>query len=869
VVDATGRPLGAAEVTVSDTARKAVGRVRTSSDGFYVIRGLPPSRYQISVRAIGFRPAVARDVRVLLGQITVIGDIGLETAAVELEPVVVHPSVVAMDPASTDHASRLDMRSVEKLPVGRDYASAALLLPQVTESYFHRDGVNISGSTGLETAYYIDGINVTEPFRNGGGIALPSNFVDHFEVKTGSYGAEAGRATGGIITAVTRRGSSAHRASGFSQFTASGLASTAVRGPLELESGGFARYDAGFSMEGPVQRDITYFAAFDRSITSEKLRLPGGAQHEDRENTDHFAGKLDWRASDKTGVSLTVLGDPTTRQLVGNAFWSVLPIRSLRNPEPFLGFWNTGGAAVAMNLNHRLADAWTLQANVSRAQFRDETGPKTPLAAPLFVDFTKAEWSGGYGNSWHRKSVRSAATTSIAYDRRRYNARLGVELEENAANENWVWIPGRANGDGVTFYNGSVYIALPLSLQTRARTRIPSIYLSQSALLHPKLRLNVGLRDDAQYFFSPTTGRSGSITDQYQPRLGAIFYPTGDEKQKVTGFVGRFYEQLPLLPITWMYGGLEQTVRLYGQDPAVDPTPFLQFGWKDVPGPKLRGQHYDEYSLAYEANIDRDFTVSIRRTHRRLREIVIETTADSAGRFMPGPAPFHVLGNPGRAEWSAMPRPDSRYDALELQLSREGARSLIRASYTISRKRGNYAGVLDIDGGNPNAQVAWRVPGDSADVTKTNGPLPNDRPEVLKLLGSLRVTNAFTVGSAASWQSGLPRTQQGFSGADPSTNYLIGWRGGLGRTPSLWDIGLRGSYEFAGIGRTGTSSRAYLDVLHLFSPRRAVRIDDVSHLDVDAAKQPITPNPLFGQGIQFQPPMTVRLGVEIGSGGRP
>src|SRR2546425_5750031 len=54
---------------------------------------------------------------------------------------------------------------------------------------------SIGGATGLENAYFIDGVNVTSPHLGGPGVlpvsdfVLPYNFVRTVEVKEGGYDA--------------------------------------------------------------------------------------------------------------------------------------------------------------------------------------------------------------------------------------------------------------------------------------------------------------------------------------------------------------------------------------------------------------------------------------------------------------------------------------------------------------------------------------------------------------------------------------------------------------------------------------------------------------------------------------------------------
>ena len=75
---------------------------------------------------------------------------------------------------------------------------------------------SVSGASGLENQYVVDGVNIT----NGGygalgsysivfgslGNGTPFDFMQEVQVKTGGYEAEFGQATGGVINVVTKSG---------------------------------------------------------------------------------------------------------------------------------------------------------------------------------------------------------------------------------------------------------------------------------------------------------------------------------------------------------------------------------------------------------------------------------------------------------------------------------------------------------------------------------------------------------------------------------------------------------------------------------------------------------------------------------------
>ena len=539
-----------------------------------------------------------------------------------------------------------------------------LLMPQAHESSRGGEGLNVAGSTGFENAIYVNGINVTETMRHNGGISLPPTFIDHVELKTGGYEPEFGRASGGVVSMTTRSGTNIPWQSAFAYYSASGLASSSTRSAFDFATGRFARYDVGVAAGGPIRRDrLWYFAAYDAGIAHEDVRLPGGPQT-DRERADRFAAKLTWRADARTNISATLVGDPSKRNVVGSPFWGFLPVRSLANPEPFLNYWDQGGVATSVAATRTLGTGWLVEGTASRVSFRDRTGPQTAAgtSVPLVVDYVTNEWSGGTGNQWDRRSTRWSGSLSASYARGEQTLKFGAQFEDNTQRESWQWPGNGPEGAGVIFRTGSAeYLSLILDHRARTHIRIPTLYAQTSILAHPRLRLNAGLRWEQQRFSSPTTGSSSAIDPQLEPRLGVIVYPSGSPDQKFVASLGRFYEQVPSQPVTWHWGGLRQRFFFYTHDPQVDASGANPSFWDDVPSRELRGQYYHKATIGYERTVARATWLSVHASHRALREVIGEVARSPVE---------HTLGNPGRGEFATLPRPNNRYDALEVMLSR-------------------------------------------------------------------------------------------------------------------------------------------------------------------------------------------------------
>lgn len=94
---------------------------------------------------------------------------------------------------------------------------------------------------------------------------------------------------------------------------------------------------------------------------------------------------------------------------------------------------------------------------------------------------------------------------------------------------------------------------------------------------------------------------------------------------------------------------------------------------------------------------------------------------------------------------------------------------------------------------------------------------------------------------------------------------FIRQRGTAGRTPSIFDVNFRVTYDLSGIMRTRFKPRLVLDIFHLTSRRTPVAFDQVhfSGLDPDTGEQAY-PNPMYGHATGFFPPISARLGFEVG-----
>ena len=124
---------------------------------------------------------------------------------------------------------------------------------------------SVAGSSGPENNYILDGVNTTDPAFGGSGANLPFEFVQEVEIKTGAYGAEYGRSTGGIFNVITKSGGNEFHGDAFGYFSTKGFVRETKQFPfVGAAPNGFSEVDAGVDVGGPIAKDkLWFFGAFN------------------------------------------------------------------------------------------------------------------------------------------------------------------------------------------------------------------------------------------------------------------------------------------------------------------------------------------------------------------------------------------------------------------------------------------------------------------------------------------------------------------------------------------------------------------------------------------------------------------------------
>src|SRR4051812_9323260 len=221
IVDAQG--LAVPGVTVTATGPQGVKTAVSDSEGRFSLPFLTPGMFTVRGELQGFKAVEQKNVGVSLGQAVDLSlrmDVGGITETVQ-----VTGTSPIINTSSTTTGAVLSSEMFSQVPIGRRVSDTLYMAPGVsTSGSAGTANPSISGGSGLENQYVIDGVNVTNQGYGALGSysivfgslgnATPFDFVKEVQIKTGGYEAEFGQSTGGGGNHLTQRGANHPRGPG-------------------------------------------------------------------------------------------------------------------------------------------------------------------------------------------------------------------------------------------------------------------------------------------------------------------------------------------------------------------------------------------------------------------------------------------------------------------------------------------------------------------------------------------------------------------------------------------------------------------------------------------------------------------------------
>ena len=192
-------PLVGANIIIENTD------LGTASDisGDYVILNIPPGKYNVTIRMIGYEVKKYENIRISIDKTTRLSA-QLNIEAVEGQEVIVSATRPLIDFDKTNSEAIVTSEEIEVMPI-EDVLDVIKLQGGVTQDA--GGGIHIRGGRSSEVAYLVDGVSVTDAYDGAIAVNIENANIQELQVISGTFNAEYGKAMSGIVNIVTKDGS--------------------------------------------------------------------------------------------------------------------------------------------------------------------------------------------------------------------------------------------------------------------------------------------------------------------------------------------------------------------------------------------------------------------------------------------------------------------------------------------------------------------------------------------------------------------------------------------------------------------------------------------------------------------------------------
>ncbi len=761
VIDPQGAVLPGATVTVTST--QGTQTFTTDAQGRFFAPFLTPGTYGVRVELQGFKPVEQRNVEVRLGQRA---ELNLTMSIGGLsETVEVTGGRAVVDTTSTTVGSNIDTQMLARIPVNRTLADTLYLAPGVSSGGgTGRANPSVSGASGLENQYLVDGVNITNPGYGALGsysIVLGSlgtgvtyDFIKEVQVKTGGYEAQYGQATGGVVSVVTKSGTNDLRGTVFGYTQPGNFQSTFT--PVVLPSATRSEAvnitetnssDAGVEAGGPIiPNRLFYFGAIDPQRNRTSFQAPAGFPLESLGTVSRerrilaYSTKGTWQMAAGHRIDASFFGDPGNGPAGPQRRSALLGDTTSRYSE----LKNFGGHNQTVRYNGVIKPNWLVEAGYARS-----TNGITEIPASNQYEYqTETQLYGGLGfyeNNTGTNEQFQAFGTNILNWAGSHQIRYGVQDERidynnitNDSGPTFTLSNGQHTVTGASINvlsdptYGTIYRVTRSNLQNVRNTTQDYLSFFAQDIWQVGNRLTV--RPGIRYEQQKLTGNLANYTfdGNWAPRIGATFDPTGAGRMKIFGSYGWFFAKIPNdLAARALSADSGVTRADYFDASLTQPIPegvsaagttvHLRFAGLSPStfDPNARSTYSTETVVGAEWEAIPGLSVGARYIRRRYGRVLEDVGtlpmvayllpdvpgADSVEYFVTNPGPnTPVTGDLGVP--ISFDKAVHEYDAVEFEANRRFANGWsLQSSYRWSRLWGNFEGFFRNDNGQSDPAI--------------------------------------------------------------------------------------------------------------------------------------------------------------------
>ena len=553
VTDEQQAVLPGASVTIRNVATNLTRTATTDAEGRYVFSALPPEgRYEISVELSGFSTQLRNNLTFNAGQRAVI-NVPMKLSTIQ-ETITVAGEAPLIQVTTSEISTTIERKAFETLPVAqRNYMRLLSLDSNVVQSRPGTNAVNVGGGEVWNFGTYVDGTNnhskwltlQRAPQLGSGGFALET--VKEVQLITNAFSVEFGGHSAGVASMITKSGTNSVAGSIFLMLRPGELD---ARPPLARVDVPYNQQQLGGVIGGALIQDKAfYFASYEYrrersevAITSVASPVPSVETPAD-EHQGHL--RLDYRFNP---VHTATVRYNTVRWNKDNESGGL--------NLPGTGFiWDNNVDTVHGMFTSVISPRLL---NEVRAQYSRYTDRRAAKLDGVSIQRTNYATSGGndQGTWGVIPEVTYDLSNTVSMWFGKHTMKAGASITYDVTDQ--LFQPLQ---NGVYTFNGSPTAAPNPSLYRQSFALVPearmmypkatvvSGFFQEDWRVRDNLTLNLGLRYDVEFIKDIPDWPAGTDTNNFDPRVGFAWDPTGEQKWSVRGGFGRFTQQHPIFTI--------------------------------------------------------------------------------------------------------------------------------------------------------------------------------------------------------------------------------------------------------------------------------------------------------------------------------
>ncbi|MEP6991614.1 MAG: TonB-dependent receptor, partial [bacterium] len=314
VTGANGAGVGDAQVSAKNVESGVQRGTITRADGAYIIPGMIPGTYDMTLRRIG-SAVQTRRVVVQIGAVS-LQDFSLVDVPTQLRGVIVS-AAPTVDTHTSEVATNVTQEQINKLPTAsRNFLELAALAPGVSVSEDRINSTNFrtiqaGGQSANAVNLFVDGTSFKNDLTGGGvagqdasrGNPFPQGAIQEYRVITQNYKAEYQKASSAIITATTKSGSNEWTGTALVGYQNASMVALdsfqrkdKLANPTTFAKPPYNRTLTALSFGGPIVKDkVHLFASYEGNIQNRSSRvdftgIPSGFAALDSVNLPQYTG---------------------------------------------------------------------------------------------------------------------------------------------------------------------------------------------------------------------------------------------------------------------------------------------------------------------------------------------------------------------------------------------------------------------------------------------------------------------------------------------------------------------------------------------------------------------------------------------------